>query len=255
MSWDAQNEWEHAVLPITKEKIDILLQNKPKPIFALDSYTSGAIIGRLPHIEKQKHTFSGNEQLLVPNANLKQILSYYIPSSNSNMGPPIIHFTTMPFFGARQLPIGSIHTREYLFYEKFHTNQQSYLVTNNNIASSLIFGEQDTFTNCIRLWDSNNNKIYEKAMQNAGFLSSAIRVFINLQTCKHALNIILTTNQNVLNWGKTPDFVNREYLNNPRCMMYIGMMFVVSFIYKDSRIFFQLAENPAPKSWRELVFC
>jgi len=256
MDWDAQNIWEHAVLPITKEKINQLLQNRPKPVFAINSYTSGAIVGRIPHIAKQKHIFTGNEQLLIPNANLKQLLSYQIPSSNSNLGPPFVHFTMTPYFGMVQLPIGSIHTSAFLFSEKFHTNQQSALVSNDNIASSLIFGEQDTFNACIRLWDSNCNKIYENAMQNAGFLSSAIRVFVNLQNCKHTLNIKSTNALNILNWDLESNTEDNsvEFTNNPKCMLYVGMMFVTSFIYKDSRIIFQLAENPAPKSWREFVF-
>jgi len=243
-------------LPITKEKINQLLQNRPKPVFAINSYTSGAIVGRIPRNEKQKHTFTGNEQLLIPNASLKQILSYQIPSSNSILGPPFVHSTMMPFFGMVQLPIGSIHTREFLFYEKFHTNQQSALVSNDNIASSLIFGERDTFNACIRLWDSNCNKIYENAMQNAGFLSSAIRVFVNLQNCKHTLNIKSTNALNILNWELESNTKDKsvEFTNNPKCMLYVGMMFVTSFIYQDSCILFQLAENPAPNSWRELVF-
>jgi len=54
--WDAQNIWEHAVLPITKEKINQLLQNRPKPVFAINSYTSGAIVGR-SHTLQSKSIF------------------------------------------------------------------------------------------------------------------------------------------------------------------------------------------------------
>lgn len=130
------------------------------------------------------------------------------------------------------------------------------MVSNDNIASSLIFGERDTFNACIRLWDSNCNKIYENAMQNAGFLSSAIRVFVNLQNCKHTLNIKSTNALNILNWELESNTKDKsvEFTNNPKCMLYVGMMFVTSFIYQDSCILFQLAENPAPNSWRESVF-
>jgi len=252
MNWNAQNEWDHAVLPITKQRISELLQNHPRPVFAINTYTSGAIVGRIPCIGKKPHNFSGNEQLLVPNANLKQIFKYKFPKSNSKQGPPFIHFSMAPYFGAIELPIGSIHTREFLFNEQYHTNQQSTLVSNDNICSSLIFGEQDIFNDCIRLWDSNNNINYEIAMQNAGLLSSTIRVFVNLQKCKHTIDISSTKILKKLTWGRTSK--DLDFTNNPQCMMYVGMMFTTSFTYKASCMYFQVAEKPAPKSWRELVF-
>jgi len=149
------------------------------------------------------------------------------------------------------LPIGSTHTREYLFNERFHLNQKSALCSHSNIACSIIFGKIDVFEPSVRLWNSNNNPKYEKAMKRAGLFSTSIRVFINLKKCKHLLDVSKTTETKQLQWKNK---WNRSKEKSKTQMLYVGQMYVMSYVYKNSVLYFQMAENPAPRSWREYLF-
>jgi len=199
---------------------------------------------------KKIKRFYGNEQLLVPNRSLATLVNYTVPKTQTIIGPPLIHKTSLPS-GFITLPIGSIHSKEYLYNKGFHTNQQSALVTHKINAVSIIFGEEDTFGPQIRLWDANNNDLYERALQRAGFLSSSINIYINLKTCKHTLDIHQTTRTQQLCWKVCSTDYNCK---TTKYILYAGIMYVVSYVYKDSRKFYQFAEKPAPDAWHKSVF-
>jgi len=149
------------------------------------------------------------------------------------------------------LPVGSIHSREYLFNKGFHTNQRSAFVSFKSIPVSITFGRQDIFGPQIRLWDTDGNAKYERALQKAGYLSSSIRIFINLKKCKHYLDTHQTTLTKNLCWK---DHVTDFKSDTTEYMLFVGMMYVVSYVFKNSRKFYQFAEKPAPKLWHERVF-
>jgi len=189
--------------------------------------------------------------MFVPNLTVKRSFIYRIPKLKSTIGIPQIHSSVLSSFDYVSLPIGSIHERDYLFYEEFHVNQMASLCSFKNIACSIIFGDKDIFGPCIRLWDSNNNKYYKMAMYNTGFFSSPIRVFVNLNTCPHLLDINETKKMSYLCWNENLSVTNNK---SKKIFLFAGMMFVVSFIQKNSKIYFQLADNPTPKTWRQEIF-
>jgi len=250
MDWRVQQEWQHAVLPISKSQIDNLLHNRQKPLFELQPYMSGTIVGRSPKLDKQLLDFTGNEQIFIPNGNLNNTFIHKFPKSTSTIGPPTIHKTSI-LSNEIPLPIGSIHTREYLFNERFHLNQKSALCSHGNIACSIIFGKMDVFEPSVRLWNSNNNPKYENAMKRAGLFSTSIRVFINLNKCNHLLDTSKTTKTKKLHWNNKWNCSSEKSKTH---MLYVGQMYVTSYVYKNSEIYFQMAENPAPRSWREYIF-
>jgi len=250
MDWKAQQKWEHAVLPISKSNIEILLKNQRRPLFELHPYMSGIIIGRSPILEKKRRCYTGNEQILVPNEYFNNIFTYSIPKAKSTIGPPTVHKTFLSP-DEKIIPIGSIYTREFLFMEEFHLNQRAALCSVYNVPCSIIFGETDIFKPSIRLWDSNNDPRYEKAMKRGGLFATSIRVFINLKTCKHLLNIPETIKHKKLHWKNEW----KKPTNSPKHFLYAGQMRVTSYVFMDSKLFFQIGENPAPKSWRNFLFC
>jgi len=187
---------------------------------------------------------------LVPNKSLATLINYTVPKTQTIIGPPIIHITSLPP-GFITLPIGSILSKEYLYNKGFHTNQQSALVTHKTNAVSILFGREDIFEPQIRLWDTNNNNKYEQALQKAGFLSSSINIYINLKTCNHTLDVCQTTRKKKLCWKEHSTDYNCKTTNY---ILYAGIMYVVSYVYKNSRKLYQFAEKPAPNTWHESVF-
>jgi len=210
-------------------------------------------------LKNKKRNFTGNEQILIPNLSLQNIITYKQPKTKSiSEGTPLIHSSMEPYFGFGDgyipIRIGSIHTHEHLYTQGIHTNQTASLVSENNIAISLIFGKCDIFEPCVRLWDSNNNSHYEKSMHRAGFYSSCIRVFINLNTCFHMVDIDETKILGKIHWNLSQTQPVQKKNFGKSHLLYVGMMFVISYVYKDSHVFFQLGEDPVYESWREQLF-
>jgi len=86
--------------------------------------------------------------------------------------------------------------------------------------------------------------------QKVGFLSSSIRVFVNLKTCDHHLDIQQTTLTNNLSWGDSP----KLKIDTNEYMLYAGMMYVVSYVFLKERKYYQFSEKPSPRLWNESVF-
>jgi len=240
---------------LAKKHIDLLLKNRHTPIFyEMGKYVSGAIVGRQVLCEvSEKHTFSGLEQLFIPNGTLQSIAISSPPRADSHIGPILVSKYAKSDIW-EELKVGTMFTRKSLCNEWIHKDQNKSLVydLDTKIAHSVIFGYRDIFGPGVRIWATNGNPHYILSLLRSGYYSSPIRIILNLKFCSTAISFLKSMQLGKICWQQNG---NVRVLNvQPPFYMYAGITYVVSYYFEKSIMYIQFGDSPPPKSWRKRYF-
>jgi len=154
----------------------------------------------------------------------------------------------------RKLRLGTLFTREQLYNQWIHTHQRRSLAYDpySQLTVSMVFGFCDEFGPCTRLWSTNNNKNYITALVRSGYYSTPIRIIIDTNNCMNALDINKTKQDGEISWVESANLKKDQ--EGGQYYMYVGIMYVASYFYKNQVMYFQLADEPPPTTWKEIIF-